>query len=419
MMDWDWIGIVGTGQSLSVGTLPVSSTTQPHGHLKLSLGPSGQLTVPPWNPDAPELSMVPLVEPIRPLTTAYPSPYPENIVGETGHAAMAREITRLGRAAGVDPVTVHTVVGENGQGIAELEKHARATTGITGRAYAALLFEVAAITRLARAAGKTYGVAVIVLTHGETDSASPTYGRDLVRLLADANRDLASITGQTRKIPMYVWQQHALPNGPDTVGERSLSTQTQWELGRTHRGDFVCVGPHYQMRGHDSHDGVHLSATGYQMLGEKVGALFQEREVLGNDWQPLQPVDVARSGARTVVVRFHVPVGPLAWDTTFDPAALEPWARARGFELFTEQARVPIEAVAIADDAVHITAVADLPQRDLRVGYAAANQGVQLATASHAVRWGQLRDSDPFVGSTTGLASPNYAVSFVLPVPHA
>lgn len=33
------------------------------------------------------------------------------------------------------------------------------------------------------------------------------------------------------------------------------------------------------------------------------------------------------------------------------------------------------------------------------------------------VRWGQLRDADPFVGSTTLKAQPNFAVAFELPVP--
>jgi hypothetical protein len=34
-------------------------------------------------------------------------------------------------------------------------------------------------------------------------------------------------------------------------------------------------------------------------------------------------------------------------------------------------------------------------------------------------RWGQLRDSDPFVGATSGAAQPNYLVAFELPVPAA
>ena len=66
---WDWNGIVGTGQSLSTGTPPpILSTTQPYHNLKLSLGRRGNSAVPPWDPELPELSLVPLVEPIRPMT---------------------------------------------------------------------------------------------------------------------------------------------------------------------------------------------------------------------------------------------------------------------------------------------------------------------------------------------------------------
>ena len=66
---------------------------------------------------------------------------------------------------------------------------------------------------------------------------------------------------------------------------------------------------------------------------------------------------------------------------------------------------------------MNITAGRSLPTRGLMVGYALASQGVQLRTASRAVRWGQLRDSDPFVGSTTEMRNPNYCVSFERPVP--
>ena len=54
---------------------------------------------------------------------------------------------------------MHTVVGESGQGIVALQKDQgdAGATGSTGRAYAATLFEVSAITRLAQKAGKSYG----------------------------------------------------------------------------------------------------------------------------------------------------------------------------------------------------------------------------------------------------------------------
>ena len=418
--DWDWTGVIGTGQSLSVGSTPITSTTQPFHNLKLSLGST---KVPgngasPWDPTVGGLSMIPLVEPIRPLATGFPGAYPGNLYGETPHTAMADQITSLIRAASPssDYVTVHTVVGESGQSIVALNKQTGSTTGTTGRAYAATLFEAAAIARLAQAAGKTYGIGAIVMTHGESDAGSSTYKDELVQLLADYNADLAAITGQRRAIPMYLSQQHAFPNGAGSVGWRPIANQVEWQLGVDHEGDFVCTGPKYQYPAASNNDGVHLSALGYQMLGEKVGQVFYERSILGRDWQPLHPTSVERNG-RVVAVHFQAPVPPLDWDTSIDAPAINAWAKGRGFELRTGDSLIAIDSVTISGDAVEITASSDLPASGLVVGYALSSQGVQMSTASKAVRWGQLRDSDPFVGSTTWKANPNYCVSFEMPVP--
>ncbi len=53
----------------------------------------------------------------------------------------------------------------------------------------------------------------------------------------------------------------------------------------------------------------------------------------------------------------------------------------------------------------------------LEVAHALSSQGGRPSTASRAVRWGQLRDADPFVGSSKGLRNPSHAVSFRMPVP--
>jgi hypothetical protein len=87
-------------------------------------------------------------------------------------------------------------------------------TRTTGRSYAATLFEAAAITRLAKAAGKTYGIGAIFLTHGETDFASATYREEMVQLWRDYNADLSAITGRTEKIPMFGPAQRVLHLGP-------------------------------------------------------------------------------------------------------------------------------------------------------------------------------------------------------------
>src|SRR5664279_1754028 len=169
-LGWDWNGLIGTGQSLSIGGLgtpiTMAAKTQPYNNLKLALNGA---TVPPFDSTLDALSMVPLIEPIRPTDPTYPSAYPGNIDGETPHTAMADQVTKMVLdAGGTDYVGVHTVVGESGQPMTVIKKNGvfTGTIGTGARAYAATLFEVAAIARLAGAAGKTYGVSAIAITHG-------------------------------------------------------------------------------------------------------------------------------------------------------------------------------------------------------------------------------------------------------------
>ncbi|WP_437751756.1 dockerin [Sorangium sp. So ce1389] len=412
---WDWSGIVGTGQSLSVGAegTPPRGTEQRFNNLKLSLGAA---SVPPWDPASGALSLVPLVEPIRGFATTYPSAYPKNIYGETPHTAMADQISTLAQAgAGGDLVTVHTVVGESGQPMSILRKGA--TEVIDGdktqaRAYAATLFEAAAIARLAREAGKTYGIGAIIITHGESDAGSATYEDDLFKLWSDYNEDLRPLTGQTQSIPLLVSQQHSVHT---EAGTRSTSTQAQWRVGVDHPGDIVCSGPKYQYPYATDH--IHLNAEGYQLLGEKYGQVYFEKVVLGRDWQPLQPTRVERSGA-VITVHFHVPVPPLAWDNALPAphqSANTEWSRGRGFEVWRGNTRIEISSVEIAGDSVKITCAPDLPASGVTVGYAATTDGTAMAGGT--ARWGQLRDSDPFVGSISGKAQPNYSVAFEMSVP--
>src|SRR5260370_31421688 len=94
---FDWVGIVGTGQSLSVGYAAGSiSTTQPFKNLKLvDTGPD------PKNPISADggaaiLATTPLVEPIRPRLQGYPDDqYPNNIYGETPHSGMANTLSAM------------------------------------------------------------------------------------------------------------------------------------------------------------------------------------------------------------------------------------------------------------------------------------------------------------------------------------
>jgi lysophospholipase L1-like esterase len=404
---WDWSGVIGTGQSLAVGDhgRPIKSTSQPYGNLKLSTASL------PWPIDADDtnLSMVPLVEPVGRLSTSYPSSWPKNIAGETPHSTMANQVSALVKAAsGLDFIGVHGEVGENGQCMTFLKKNAT-PKGVNGRSYEAALIETKAITRLAKAAGKTYGVGAIIVTHGECDAGNKNYENDLYQLWSDYNSDLSAITGQKQKIQMIVSQQNA-------VNDHAASTLAQWKAGVDHSADIVCSGPKYQ---YPSAEGIHLTADGYQQLGEKYGQVYYERVVLGHNWQPLQPTSIERNGA-VITVHYHVPVPPLVWETNFAQPhpSIDEWKDGKGFEVSTSDgAKVAITSVAISSDAVIITCASD-PGPGARVGYAMVGEKPRMtAPFNGTFRWGLLRDSDPFEGAITKKAQPNYGVAFEMPAP--
>lgn len=429
---WNWVGVVGTGQSLSVGAFgtPELATAPSFNNLKLDLG-GAALTPPAFAGDdlMASLSMKPLDEPIRPHANSYPSPYPNNIYGETPGTAMASQITAMTTAQvpTADYVTVHTVVGESGQPMTVIDKAAVYNpTMNTGLAYQATLFEARAITRLAAAAGKTYGFGAIVLTHGESDAGNTSYADNLQQLWSDYNADLSAITGQTASIPLFASQQDSVPSS--SPGQISESAIQVWNAGTMFPGDVVCTGPKYQYGYTLDPQRVHLTPLEYEKVGEKTGQVYFERVVLGNDWQPLQPTSAAVSG-NTITLHFHVPVPPLQWDDSMPPPHPSgPWASGRGFEVRALNTAVSITSVDImGDDVVTITCDQDLTGMNLTVAYAMTNDYfcVNPTNASQCdatmsmlpppgmtFRWGHLRDSDPFVGALTQVAQPNYAVAF-------
>lgn len=406
---WDWSGVIGTGQSLAVGAEagPALSTSQPYNNLKLSLE---NVAIPPLDPDNSLFKMVPLVEPIRVYGYYAPNIYPGNIFGETPHTAMAGQITSMVRSNwDKDYITAHTVIGESGQGIDALSKGATETS-YSGRAYAATLFEVTAIKRLAAKAGKTYGVGAIIMTHGEKDSGNTNYENELHTLWADYNKDIRAITGQSQKIPLLLTQQHS----SGTTGT-SASTLAQWRIGVDYPGDIICVGPNYQHT--YAADGIHMTANGYRELGELYGKVYYEKVVLDKDWQPLQPTNAEKSG-RVITVNFHVPVAPLKWDTKLpspNQSTQTEWKNGKGFEVYTQNKKITISSVEISGNSVKITCTEDLPSSGLKVGYAFNSGGIKRPNGTS--RWGLLMDSDPATGDSTGLPIPNYCVSFELPVP--
>ncbi len=390
-----WIGVIGTGQSLSVGAASngLVFTNPSVNSRKLSLGARGMT----WPIDAadPELSLAPLAEPIRPLdTTGFSQPYPNNIYGESFHAAMGAQLSATSlMTAGADLTSVHSVVGQGAASITVIQKNG------TGNAYAASLFEATAMTRLVAAAGARYEVCAVMLTHGEADAELPSYEDDVARLASDYEQDLKAITGQTRPIPLILSQQH-----PDPVMGRSTSTVAAWKAGVDHPGQIYCAGPKYQYA--YASDRIHLLAGQYDRLGVKYAEVFYEVVMLGHEWQPLQPIAITRDG-QTINVRFHVPNPPLAWDEAFGAPhqfVHAEWKNGRGFEVQDGIGEMTITDAVIDGDTIRLglDRLPDTTAAPLVVRYAMTQDATQLAGGLVSGRFGQLHDSDPLVGVDAG-----------------
>lgn len=391
---WDWIGIIGTGQSLSVGvTAGVVSTSQPFHNLRLiDNGPAPKYPIEP-DAGAPQWDAVPLTEPMRasvpgsgPGYGLVDRQYPDNIYGESPHAGMANTLSQIWRSSGGagEYVTAHTAVGWAAHCLVDLNREG----GM--RAYPASLNEMGAFHRLAAAAGKTFGVGGIVLTHGECDALNPMYGAGLFQLWQDYDEDLRAITGQTTPPVLFASQEGSYFGGPDG------SPVQVWQAGVQHPGQIVCTGPKYQY-GY-SPDHVHLPAPGYEQLGQKYAEVFDLVVNKHQPWKPLQPTKATLSG-KVITIDFDVPNPPLVFDEnrpkTMPSAG---WANGHGFEVRDQYGDIySIETAVIRGNSVLLTlGKAPPPGFQLKLAYA-ITADLNLPAGAAPYR-GELRDSDSFVG---------------------
>lgn len=388
---FDWMGIIGTGQSLSVGVASgavISKTAGSTPHRKLQY--AGPDACNPFDGRG-TFSLVPLIEPIRSglSCSALNGEYPANIQGETPHTAFSTQLSvLLGQDGGPDLPTLHSVVGWSGRAIQFIDKAGGA------KGYPGSLSEGAQFKQAAQAAGKTFGYGAVLLTHGESDSANTMYGPKVWQLAQDYEQDLQKLTGQTSGIPLLLSQQNAFPTGPG----RSLSTNAQWKLGVEHPDRVVCTGPKYQYQ--YAADKIHLLSAGYVQLGQKYAQVFYQVGVRRMPWQPLQPLQAQRSGT-VITVKFHVPVPPLVWEESITPphqAMNTQWKDGRGFEVEDSTGPQTIVSAKIVQDAVELQLAKEPTGTNLVVRYAMTQEATGAHGGDDQGRRGQLRDSDPFTG---------------------
>ena len=390
---YDWVGVIGTGQSLSVGvSAGYSSDTQPYQNLKLvDDGPDPKY---PFSGGTPDWSVVPLTEPIRVPSTGTGAgyedgQYPNNIYGETPHSAMANTLSGMWEQRGGESsyVTAHSVVGWSGHCLSDIDK-------VGGkRAYPASLNEASVFNTFAEQEAKTFGYGGIILTHGECDAGNASYGAGLHTLWSDYNTDLKAITGQQEDVVLLISQQSTIDSGP------AGSAVQVWQAGNDHPGQIICVGPKYQYQ--YAGDLLHFTAPGYARLGAKYAEVFDLVVNQKVDWKPLGPTAASRAGA-VITVDFHVPNPPLVWDENIEPphqVAHTEWAQGRGFEVLGDGTPLTIASTAIVQSSVVITlASAPADGVALVVRYAIVQDGAGFQGGKVEGLRGQLCDSDDFVG---------------------
>lgn len=395
---FDYVGIVGTGQSLSIGAAagaPVSSTPSPTNFMLTDDGPAPKFPLDGggmWR-------LVPLKEPVRSGITGYTdSQYPANIAGETPHSGLAAQLTALGLAQGAPSyVSVTSVVGWSGHCLVDINKGGN--NGSVGRAYPGTLSEARVFKRLAAAEGKTFGYAGITLTHGECDNGNGGYEAGLVKLQSDYETDLQAITGQASSIPLFISQQSTI--APVLSGNMPArgSAIAVWKAGVNNPGKIFTTGPKYQYL--YAGDLLHMPAASYRAVGAKYAQVIDAVVNKGEAWQPLQPISATLAGA-VITVTFHVPVPPLAFEDSL-PAPHQTvnvaWKNGHGFEVVDSTGALSIASAAINGSTVVLTLSAVPTGTGLRVRYALTQDSSGLHGGQALGQMGQLRDSETLISA--------------------
>ncbi|MEK6796876.1 MAG: hypothetical protein AABZ39_19035 [Spirochaetota bacterium] len=289
----------------------------------------------------------------------------------TGVTEMIRSLLRSENgkgASGHGLCFLSSACGTNGSSIADL----------AGKYYGKLIAHITNGNGLVRSCGKSYRVQAVLWSQGETDSwgcmSRSAYLSAMRALFDQIDATYASITGDTMK-PRFIAQQMASHR---YRGAKPYVAHAFVDAARMYT-DVILAGPTYWVP--HAADGVHLSALGSKLMGALMGIVYKKTIIDGDTWLPLMPIETVRRG-NTARVRFHVPRGPLVFDTVSLAAQTN-----YGFTLADAEGNdLPISSVTIeAGDTVKIIAASSVPVGAV-VRYGWGNGNIRPAL-------GNLRDS--------------------------
>lgn len=219
-----------------------------------------------------------------------------------------------------------------------------------------------------------------------------TYKELLVKLKNNMQADIVSAYGQAKKPVLITYQ-----TGGQYVRDKIAIGMAQLQAANENE-DIIMAGSPYP----STDRGGHLDANGYRWFGEMLAKAYYKSQVLGEDATPLQPKKIMREdGGRTIRIRYHVPVGPLKFDTNIIPKI-----KNYGFNVYKntygESAAQKFKSIEIEGDDVVIKFDEPLTGKII-VTYADpwARIENQPAGLDHLQGHGNLRDSDPYQSAFT------------------
>jgi hypothetical protein len=124
--------------------------------------------------------------------------------------------------------------------------------------------------------------------NGLTEGSTPTADKDaykalLLTLKNNMQNDVKAAYKQT-VAPVFITYQCG---SQYTKGKELSIGMAQLEASNAY-ADIVCAGPVYPM----TDVGGHLDANGYRWYGEMLGKVYYKTKVLGEDFKPLQPLEL-------------------------------------------------------------------------------------------------------------------------------
>lgn len=237
--------------------------------------------------------------------------------------------------------------GQSGQAIANLDKGSSA--------FANGMHQVEEGARLADAASLIHQVQALMWVQGHADAATAlaTYKSTLRQMLDDYHADIEEITGQSWQFPLVAYQGS---NEQTNVGGSSeyepVVARAIYEMSAEH-ADIIAAVPSYHVI---YSDGTHMTGDSYQQIGQHIGRVLYAVLIRGEEWTGLRPREVRAYRSDEVLVRFHVPVAPIVFDTDAvdDPGDY-------GFEVRDDDGTPAINSVSIvSSDTVRIKLDRDL-----------------------------------------------------------